>query len=407
MRCSPTRAPPVSGTHSDVRRKVSPNLLLVAAALACAHAPQIKPPPAAPPVAQAPQAPSPVSPDVLHRQGREAIAQGNWSAAREKLEEYLAQEPADPAASFEAGWVCEQLGDREAAAGHYRRAAPRDARGALNLARLLPADSAEEVLRAALQEHPSDPRLLDALSGALRARKRLDEAEAAARKVLERHPRDAGAWKNLAAVEADRGRLRLSEAAYGNARKLDAKDPAIPNALGLLAIRRDDVNAARAWFEEATRVDPSFAVAWANLGALALRYRDYAAAERALDKALQLDPGRTESRLARAWALEGLHRPAEARAEYEKVLAADPRHDDASYGRALALKAEGDLAAAAAALRHYLDLQGTAHRKEAVQQLAAIDLRLRSAAKAVPDGAAQAGLSTPAQGDAADGHAVR
>jgi tetratricopeptide (TPR) repeat protein len=91
---------------------------------------------------------------------------------------------------------------------------------------------------------------------------------------------------------------------------------------------------------------------------------------------------RWETHLARGWALEGLRKPREARAEYEKVLAFDPQQDDALYGKALALKAEGDLEGALRAFKAYTALPNAAHLKEAQNQLAAIDLRLKSTAEA-------------------------
>src|SRR5205814_175068 len=105
---------------------------------------------------------------------------------------------------------------------------------------------------------------------------------------------------------------------------------------------------------------------------------------------VQLDPARWESRLGRAWALEGLRRPGEARAEYEKVLAIAPRQDDALYGRATALKSEGDLPAALSGFKEYLGLPKASRLKEAQNQLASIDLRLRNAPPAVARTAAKA-----------------
>jgi tetratricopeptide (TPR) repeat protein len=366
--------------------------MLALAAIACAHAPErnlaavgaVKPG-------------EELTPAALHAEARALALEKKWDAARERLDAFLAAEPGNAQALFEAGWVAEQRTDPAGAADLYRRALasePAQVGAALNLARLLRESPAEEekVLRAALQQAPDDPRLLDALGGALREQKKLDEAQAAVRKVLERHPRDAGAFRTLAAIEADRGRSRLAESALNNARKLDPNDPGILNSLGLLALQRDDLDAARADFAEAIRLDPSFAPAWANLGALALRYRDYAAAEKACAKAVELDEARWQTRLARAWALEGLRKPAEARAEYEKVLAAQPGQEDALYGRALALKSEGDLPGASAAFKQYMALSHAGHLKEAQMQLAAIDLRLRNLPagppKATPGGAA-------------------
>jgi hypothetical protein len=65
-----------------------------------------------------------------------------------------------------------------------------------------------------------------------------------------------------------------------------------------------------------------------------------------------------------------------ARAEYEAVLALRPGQDDALFGRAAALRAEGDLAGARAAFQRYVSGEKPARLKEALAQIAAIDLRL-------------------------------
>jgi Flp pilus assembly protein TadD len=380
-----------------MRREI---LMLAALALACAHAPEQKPGAADPGAASAkPERRNllELPPAILHQEARALMLEKKWEAAREHFEAYFSKEPGNAAALFEAGWLEERMGHPGPAADLYRRALasdPAQADAALNLARLRgeKAAEAEQVVREALKYTPGDPRLLDALAGALGAQKKLDEAEATVRTVLERHPRDAGAYRALAGIEMDRKRDRLAESALHEARKLEPNDPGTFNSLGLLALRREDVAGARAAFEEAVRVDPAFAPAWANLGALALRYRDYAAAEAACAKTLELDPARWQTRLTRAWALEGLRKPAEARAEYDKVLAAAPGDEDALYGRALALKAEGDLQAASAAFRQYVAAAHPAHLKEAQLQLAAIDVRLRNppATPARPAGGAAA-----------------
>jgi tetratricopeptide (TPR) repeat protein len=356
---------------------------LLLACCACAHAPR-QPQPIAHDAAAERRRLFEMPAAILHKEARELMAQGKWEPAEARLLAYLSKEPGNAKGLFDAGWVEERLGDPKQAIGFYRQALasqPGHASAALNLARLLRDDPAEAegVLRAALRERPADPGLSNGLAAVLRAGGKLDAAAALVRQVLERHPRDAEAYRNLAAIEADRGHPRLAESALENARRLDPKDAGILNSLGLLALRREDVAAARAWFDEAARLDPSFAPAWVNLGALALRYRDYAAAEQAYAKATELDPARWESHLARGWALEGLRRPREARAEYQKVLAAEPHQDDALFGKALALKAEGDLSAALAAFKEYAALPRAGHLKEAQNQLAAIDLRLRQA----------------------------
>jgi tetratricopeptide (TPR) repeat protein len=344
-------------------------------------------------------------PAIIWKEARELVAQGDWEGARTRLDAYLAKVPRSAGGLFDAGWVAEKRGDAKAAAEFYQRAFtadPRQAGAALNLVRLLRAQDknaeAEQLCRAALanrqEGEDQSAQLSNALAAVLRAQGKLDEAEAAVRRVLARHPRDADAYRNLAAIEADRGHVRLAESALNNARKLDDKDAGILNSLGLLAMKRDDVAAARAYFAESTRLDPGLAAAWANLGAIALGYRDYAAAEQSYAKAVQLDGSRWDTHLAYGWALEGLKKPKDARAEYEKVLAMKPSQEDALYGKALALKAEGDLRAAMEAFKAYLATPKAAHAREAQNQIAAIDLRLKNppaTAQAMKPGAKPAG----------------
>ena len=337
--------------------------------------------------AEPPQPLVEVAPALLYAQAREKMAAKDWPSARAGLDAFLKQEPGSAAGHFDAGWVAEQAGDRASARGHYEqalKAEPEHIGAALNLARQLRIDErladAQRVLEAALEKRDGDVRLLNALAAVLRRQKKLDEAERAVRKVLLRHPRDPGAYKNLALIEVDRGRLRLAEVALNNARKLDDKDAGILNNLGLLAARREDPSAARARFQEAASVDARYAPAWANLGALALQFRDYKSAAEAYGKATALDPQRTELHLAYAWALEGLKKPKEARAQYEQVLAANPRDQDALYGRALALKTEGNLPEAMKAFQAYVAVPGAARTKDAQTQIASIDIRLKNQA---------------------------
>jgi len=374
------------------------NTLLIAAVAACVHAPPAKSVAQAPAPAAKAAAPKlvDVPPALLYKESRELMAQGRWDEAKDRVDAYLKKEPKSAAALFDLGFISERLNDPKAARADYEKALanePSHLGAALNLARLIhdkPAE-AEKVLRAALAhraaEDQNGPELLDALAAVLRAQGKLDEAQAFVRQVLERHPRDADAWRNLAAIEADRGHVRLAESALNNARKLDDKDAGILNSLGLLAMRRDDATAARENFEQATQLDPSFAPAWANLAALALSYRDYAGAEAAYAKAVQLDGTRWDTHLGHGWALEGLRKPKDARAEYEKVLAMKPGQEDALYGRALALKGEGDLPAALQAFKEYAGNSKATHVKEAQGQIASIDMRLKNP-PAVPKPAA-------------------
>jgi Flp pilus assembly protein TadD len=353
-------------------------LLVIAALVACAHA---EPPKPAPPAPVAAVKPVELTPAEELGLAQKAMAQKQWDEAQQHLEKVLAKEPKNTKALFAAGWVAEQRRDPAAARAAYAKVLelePANAAALNNLVLLEPADEAEKRIRTALAAKKDDPGLLNALASVQRDQKKLDAAAETVQRVLSRHPQDADAYRNLAAIESDRGRLRLAESALKSARKLDAKDPGISNSLGLLAMRLEEVAEARAQFEEAVKLDPAYGAAWANLGALALRYRDYPAAESSYAKALALEGGRWETHLAHGWALSGLKKPKEARAEYEQVLALQPAQEDALYGRATALRAEGDLPNARQAFKDYAAGGKGAHLKEAQAQIAQIDLRLKN-----------------------------
>ena len=234
------------------------------------------------------------------------------------------------------------------------------------------------VCAAARDAHPDDQRLLATFGEAQRAAGKLAEADATVRKMFLEEAR--GATKAAARLAADRGKIKLAESLYARARAEDANDPALPNELGVLAANRGEAAAARGYFLQATAIDPDFAAAWANLGALSLSYRDYGHAQEAFAKAVQLDPDRPESHLGSAWALEGARKVALARAEFDEVLRLRPGEIDALYGRAAALRAEGQLELALRAFREYVSRPNATRIKEANGIIAAIELRLKSAA---------------------------
>ena len=97
-------------------------LLLIASA--CAHqAPVKQAPVAAQPVKAAPPPRLiDVPPAILYKESRELMAQGNWDAAKARIDAYLAREPKSAAALFDAGWVSEKRGDPKVAADYYKRA---------------------------------------------------------------------------------------------------------------------------------------------------------------------------------------------------------------------------------------------------------------------------------------------
>jgi len=127
-----------------------------------------------------------------------------------------------------------------------------------------------------------------------------------------------------------------------------------------------------------------------------LSYRDYRGAQEAYAKAVELDLEHPELHLGYAWALEGGRKVALARAEFDEVLRLRPGEIDALYGRAAALRAEGQLELALRAFREYVTRPNASRVKEANGNIAAIELRLKSAA-APPAEAAPAPAPPPAE----------
>jgi tetratricopeptide (TPR) repeat protein len=239
------------------------------------------------------------------------------------------------------------------------------------------------VLQDGLAAPDADPHLGDTVAEALLGLGGVEQAEAAAHEVLERFPSDARAYGVLARVASVRGQRGLEAVLLAQVHKLDPGAAWAVNEEGLLAFTRGEAAAARERFAEAVRIDAAFVPGWANLGAIALRYRDFGAAADAYAKATEIDPSRAEFHLGRAWALEGLGKPADARGEYERVLAVAPDDEDALYGRAAAIQAQGELSAALEAFRAYAARPRATRAKDAAARISAIELRLKAKTDAV------------------------
>src|SRR5205807_10416488 len=152
---------------------------MLIATCACAHAAQTKPK-GAQSAADERQRLIELPAAILHLQARELMAQGRWEPAQARLEAYLAKQPADAAALFDAGWVQEQLGEPGAAAQSYAKALASTGghcAAALNLPRPLQRTpvKAEEVLRSVVRQRPDDPLLLNVLAAAQPADSKLGQ----------------------------------------------------------------------------------------------------------------------------------------------------------------------------------------------------------------------------------------
>ncbi|CAN5483491.1 hypothetical protein BH10PSE5_BH10PSE5_11330 [soil metagenome] len=161
----------------------------------------------------------------------------------------------------------------------------------------------EEALKAidtALALSPGDLVAQVARAQTLGSLHRMDDAIAAATDVIKSHPESAGGWW-----------LRGTYWQYG----------------------RKDPEKALADYTAAIAADPRHGLSYFYRAKLA---PDDAAALPDLDKAAGLEPDDPEIRIARADALQNLHRPKEAVAEYDAALKLDPKNVDALISRAYA-----------------------------------------------------------------------
>lgn len=222
------------------------------------------------------------------RDGRAALARGNYSAARNHFVAAVAAAPGDAAAQAALAHAYLLLGEGLAAQGALDRAL---AAGAPPAA--LRAARAEALL---LQRDPAGALALlgdDGTPVAIRARARAlaatgEQARAAA--LLERlaaaTPRDAVAWRDLARVRLDRGDVGGAALAGQRALALAPRDPAALVLRGELVRSQYGLVAALPWFEAALRRDayyhPALIEYAGTLGDAGRHADSVAAAQRAL-----------------------------------------------------------------------------------------------------------------------------
>lgn len=192
----------------------------------------------------------------------------------------------------------------------------------------------------------ADDPLLTRAEALLRAG-RPDEAAAACRAVLAARPGHAGAWHRLGLADLQAGRADAGRESLARAAALAPRDAAVHHDLGhALAMLGRFAEAAATW-EEAGRIAPRMASAHANRGtALALlgRFADAASAFRA---ALRADPNHRDAWLGHADSLLRAGQAAEALSALDRARVRVGPDADFDVVRALALRATGDLPAAA------------------------------------------------------------
>jgi predicted Zn-dependent protease len=222
------------------------------------------PAPAAPAAAAAPQT---VSAEVIDAET--AIAKSEWKAAEAKLDTWLAANPGDARALFDAGYVADAQNRLDEAAGLYRRAI--------------------EANSQSFEAHLS--------LGLLLARQnKLDDARPELALATSLDPGTAGpalksrAWRALAQIDR---KADTSEASNDllEALKLSPETPADTLLAAELADQAGQLDGAETGYRRVLTKDPKSAPANAGLAHVLIARKQYSEAEEFLRSALEQAPG--------------------------------------------------------------------------------------------------------------------
>ncbi len=223
----------------------------------------------APATAPAAAAPQPVSEEVAEAEA--AIVKSDWKAAETRLETWLAANPTDARALFDAGYVADAENRLDDAAGLYRRAV--------------------EANPQSFEAHVS--------LGLLLARQgKLAEARPELAAATQLDPGEAGpgakarAWRALAEIDraGDPGDLAKASEDLLEALKLSPETPADTLLAASLADQAGQFDAAETAYRRILAKDPKSAPANAGLAHLMIARKQYLEAEDLLRTALQQSP---------------------------------------------------------------------------------------------------------------------
>jgi len=305
-------------------------------------------------------------------------AQGDFQAARSRLEQAVELGDAQPAPHYHLGRLLTDLRQPGAAREQYAQAIALDpnhvdARTGMGLVSLMVGDFERAVseLKTALRAGPNHVPALAALARALIELQRFEEAAPYASKAVERDPQNAAALDVAGRVFLGAGQLDSAEECFRSAIKIKPDSGEINAGLAqLLRLKQRDAEALKHYIKALERNIGGPAVVIETTICLE-RLGDLSQAARLL---LQADARWPETlelglRLAEVRLLQG--RPADAQAQLERMRA---DHPGVQTMRARVLDAQGDAEAARELLQRVVDADADFEQHEARMLLA----RLRS-----------------------------
>lgn len=268
------------------------------------------------------------SDSALHR-ARNAYRIGDYSVARELLEQLLESDGSRPQAHILLGSVLAQQGEIGAAAREFS---------------------------AAIEQDRQNAEAFNNLGIMYRRLGRFGDALKAIRSAINLNPDRADLRYNLANVYKVAGDIDEAAAAYEKAIELDPAFLPAYNNLGNLLAAQGDHTKARDVFQRGLYHDPNHPGLHYNIGLAQEREGDLEAAAESFGRALRSRPGWVDALINRGVVLDRLGRLEESLRSYQEILRIDPENAIAHNNAATIQMQRGELDAAVDHLREALRL---------------------------------------------------
>jgi tetratricopeptide (TPR) repeat protein len=244
---------------------------------------------------------------VLYLNGVLEREAGQYSAARNHLEQAVALDPNYYNARYNLGVVLAQLKDAEGAKEQLEKAlalGAEEPQVRFELASVLrtlgESEQAQEQLKLYQKEAQAKSNRTLAASKAAQGDKELatgdpHKATDYYREAAEAYPEDAMLSYKLSVALDRMGDVAAERKALEQAVHLDPNFALAQNQLGYLASQSGDTAAAEEHFRQAVRAAPNYAQAWVSLAATLGMESRFPEAQEALASALRLDPQNAEA----------------------------------------------------------------------------------------------------------------
>jgi tetratricopeptide (TPR) repeat protein len=218
-----------------------------------------------------------------------------------------------------------------------------------------------ESLRQAVERDAGDAQAHRRLGLALRRSGQHDEGLRHLARAAELAPRDADLLLTLGIAYSAEHRLAEAESTYRKVLEIEPQHPKALNNLGNVAMRAGDEEAAIAWYRRAVEADPAYFTALHQLADLLKYHGRFDEAYPLYERILGLAPSNPRERIAMVESLYGMGSINLARNRHElaeqqlaQVLSNIPNHRSAHWARAQALLGLGREAEAQEELARHL-----------------------------------------------------